>query len=178
MRNLRILGLGMVLVLGLFVVSCGENAQDDSGANPAISQEDDSGFASTASDQTVQIPEVNTFITSKPPKSECGLISKFTFNCDRERTCKQLQLQLQAKLPAFLRPFCACAYECKLDLVYPTPGLIAAGDPEGWYNCSSPEEINLSKIPSVSTFWVRATDYCGNVDPSPAKYSWDHCYFQ
>jgi len=169
MRKFGVLGLGMVLVLGLFFVSCGENGQDDSGANPAVSGEKDSGYDSTTSEQSVQIPEVNTFITSKPSQYECSEISSFTFTCDRERTCKRLNL------PAFLKPFCACTYECKLDLDYPdkTGDLPAAS--EGWYNCSLPEDVSLPEACIFPTFRVRATDYCGNVDPTPAKYSWDHC---
>jgi len=176
MRNLRILGLGMVLVLGLFVVSCGENGQDDSGSNPAISGEQNSGYDSITSEQSLTTCEVETYITSKPPKKDCDEIASFAFTCDRERTCKQLELQLQSDLPAFLKPFCACTYECKVNFNYPTAirdgsiGPISV--PEGWYNCSSPTDIYMPSPFIQATFRVRATDYCGNVDPTPAKYSW------
>ncbi|MEN9980203.1 MAG: hypothetical protein ABIK38_07710 [candidate division WOR-3 bacterium] len=51
-----------------------------------------------------------------------------------------------------------CTFECKLD----------SG---GWFACSSPIQYS-GLVNAEHTFQVRSTDEAGNLDPSPATYSW------
>jgi len=169
MRKFRVLGLAMVLVLGAFLISCGEDGQEDLAAAPGVSQQQASGYEVAASNQIVEIPEVDTIISSKPPKVDCNETAQFAFTCDRERICKGLGFTL----PAFLKPFCKCTYECKLNFDMPVGAPSAfISIPKGWYNCSSPTEVIMPSPYMDATFRVRATDALGMVDPTPAKYSW------
>ena len=176
MKNLKLWGMGALLVAGFLFVSCGDNALEDSGANPEIAQAADSGYSTASSAQLYEIPDVKTIITSKPPANECTEFNDLAFTCDRERTCKNLPF----KLPAFLKPFCKCTYECKFissGISDQLPGGLGAtitAKPE-WESCTSPVTVTMPEACLQATFQVRATDALGLTDPSPAKYSWQHC---
>jgi len=50
-----------------------------------------------------------------------------------------------------------CTFECQIDS-------------SGWYGCSSPHNASIGD--GSHTFYVRARDPSGNIDPSPASYTW------